>query len=135
MSERKAVAEQKELARVESIFIGFEDRHIFTVQLMLEFESGGIQGFGGLALSYENEARGVVGKQMSGDFIVQLLEVFEAKDTYSLKHKVCYAINTGYNTPIIGIESVNFGGGQKKTFRIEEWQKFWEREVARGILR
>lgn len=113
----------KELARVESVFLGIEDHGIFTMVLHLDFGGSHI-GFGGFFLGHrpegEDRARGTAA---GADFICAMLDLFGVDDIKKLVGRTCFVLHEKSivsATDIIGLELPAFDGG--KRFITDEWR-------------
>lgn len=101
---------KRELGKIESVFQGPEDHDIITCSVHIEFDSGGAQGFGYLALG-----------NLLEDFVNDLCATFNVKNLKDLIGKKCFALRcfSGHNEPIDGLESIETG----KKFIINHWRK------------
>lgn len=114
---------EKELGRIDKVFLGQEDHGILTCFLYFDF-GGPAQGFGGYALDTWNEdEKRREGTAAGMDLLLRLLETFGVMTLDGIKGRYAYAIRKDHFGSIIGLEIPKPEGG--KVFMIEDWQKKW----------
>ena len=116
----------RELGKITSVNLCIEDHGILS--LMVSFDFGGTcQGFGGFALDAPPPKRKGprIGSAAGTDFILRLLRLFGVNRLEEIVGRSAYAIRDGdkWNSPIIGIETPKFDGGEK--FLVADWRAAW----------
>ena len=119
--------DKKELGKITKVFFGKEDHDILSFMIHFDFGGSG-QGFGGYCLdTFDKDKKKRVGCAAGTDLILRLLDLFNVKTLDEIIGKNAYVIrggeSTGWNSPIIGIETPPFEGG--KRFMIEDWKQDW----------
>lgn len=117
---------KNELGKITNVDLCIEDHGILT--LMVSFDFGGTcQGFGGYALDTSPaKPKGPrIGSGAGTDFILRLLRLFGVNRLEEIVGRSAYAIREtdGWNSPIIGIETPKFDGGEK--FLVADWRAAW----------
>jgi len=116
----------EKLGKVSSVFFGFEDHHILTMSIMLDFGGTG-QGFGGYVLdTYSEEKKMRVGTASGTDFVLKILNLFEVKHLDAIVGKPVFALydTNEYTGKIVGLKTPAFDGA--RTFFVKEWQREME---------
>ncbi len=91
--------DKRQLATVSNVMYGKEDHGILTCYITLDFDRGGVQGFGGLIL---NE------KGTGPEFVKNICNLFGVSDLKNCIGKKCYALYCfgEYNERIEGLENL-----------------------------
>lgn len=113
-----------EIAKVERVFVGFEDHNIFTIAVELGY-GGAHQSFGGYALdewSQQHQRR--LGTAAGMDMLVQLTKLFQVDDLHRAVGKYVYALREEPRTGVVvGLKRLEPDGGEQ--FLIAEWRAQW----------
>jgi len=100
----------KQLAKITSAKLSIQERGILTFWIFVEYESGGGQGLGGLALDgYDKELQRRVGSSEGCELIRQLLLVLEVDDFSEMKgkHVWVHGEGEGFSFEPYGIQLLN----------------------------
>jgi|TARA_Y100000310_G_scaffold90528_3_gene87846 hypothetical protein len=110
----------KELGKISDAWFGFNDRGMLDCWVMIDYEEGCSQGFGGICLdTYNKETEEREGSAFGCDYLVQLMTIFKVDRIEKLRGKYCYALkDDGINGLIRGLQSMRDEGS--KTFLVSE---------------
>jgi len=123
----------KELGRIKSTMLGFEDHGIFSFMIYFDFGGSG-QGFGGYCLDKpkfkDGEEKGFLGRFGTAggcDLIMKILRAVGVEKWEDLVGKECWVFKGkgGFFGKIIGIEAPAYRSHEGR-FMIEEHFKKWE---------
>ena len=113
----------KRLAKITSAKLEIKDRGILNFCIFVEYEDGGGQGIGGLALDEWNaEKKKRVGTAYGCEMIRCLLETLDVNDFSEMKGKIIWVYGEGDGlgyTPK-GIEQLKVSGGDKGALIFED---------------
>jgi|SRR3972149_1296728 len=92
----------KQIAKIESTFLGFEDHGIFTAWLTLDYGGSG-QGVGLHTLSYNKD--GHIGAPGGINYIIRILKACGVEEWGKLKGRTIYVIkeDDGWDAKVLGI--------------------------------
>src|SRR5690554_2418794 len=112
------------------------DRNILSFYIHVDYESGGSQGIGGLALdTYSHELNNRIGTAYGCHMIRSVLELFGVDDLSELKGRYTYVLfpdeNSWGNLPI-GIQPLVVDKGINKPFVFEDIRKMFEKELTKS---
>jgi hypothetical protein len=114
----------KQIAKIESATLGFEDHGILTAMIHLDY--GCLeQTIGGFAMSTVDEPeKRAIATPRAMDFVIRVLRACGAQHWGQLPGRTIYALFEGDHMPLntmpIGIENLPFNHGE--TFMFDEWQ-------------
>jgi len=99
---------KKDLAKIKSTFLGYEDHGIMTAMMQIDYEeSGNSQGIGGWTL---NNAKGI-------QFIIHTLKTTGVGCWEKLPGTMIYVISDDeYHGPVRGIQGLSFKGTRPDPF-------------------
>jgi hypothetical protein len=107
----------REIAKVESAHLGYEDHGIFTLMLGVTFGSGG-QGIGGYALDNPGED-GRRGTAYGMEFIIRTMRACGVEEWSKVVGRTIYVLRDGedkYNAKVVGIEPLPTEKGERFMF-------------------
>jgi hypothetical protein len=117
----------REICKVTSTFLGFEDHGIFTASIQVDYGNCS-QGIGGFVMSTVNENdpnRKAIAKPRAADFIIGILRAFGVHSWEQLKGRTVYALFEGdemrLNAKPIGFENLPTEDGER--FLFADWQR------------
>lgn len=117
---------EKVLARIDSVFFGYEDHGILTMQIGLQYDESSHQGFGGYCLdSYDKAEKRRIGTAAGMDYVIQVMKCVGANSIDEIKGKMCYAIKDeeGFFGKVLGLKQIPQDGDGM--FLIKDWQEKW----------
>lgn len=112
---------KKELAVITSASLGLHNGLILTTSLMAEYESGGCQNVGGIALdTYNKKKESREGTAAGCELIRQLLLFFGVSDLSEVKNHVCYVLYEGEGLARNprGLENIAFSANDSKKSQV-----------------
>ena len=114
------MSEHREIAKIEGVFLGFEDHGIFTCYIHFDYGKGGAQSGGGYAFSqYDRETERRVGSRFGCEFVMRLLNACGVDEWSKLKGRTVFAIRDreGFQGRVIGIEPLPTEPGERFIFK------------------
>ncbi len=115
----------RRIAKITNVDLSIEDHGILTLYVHLDY-GGSSQGFGGYRLDcFNKELNQSEGTAAGTDFIIRILELFNANRLKDLVGKVCYALMDAdsFTAGIIGLAQIEPDGG--KQFLVTDWRQRW----------
>lgn len=108
---------EKQLAKITSATLEIKERGILNFWIFVDYEEGGAQGIGGIALDdYDKSKDTRVGTAYGCEMIRRLLETLDVNDFSEMKNKIIwvYGTGTGFSFKPLGIQLLNVNGSKKK---------------------
>lgn len=114
---------ERELGKVESVHLGFEDHGILTLYVHLKF-GGTCQAFGGIALdTFDQQRDRRTGTAEGCDFILRLLKLFGVQEYRQIVGRYVYALRERPYGSIEGLVLPEADGGAG--FLLSDWRADW----------
>jgi hypothetical protein len=110
--------EVREIAKITSAFLGWEDHGIFTCVLMVDYGHSG-QGIGQYALDgYDDESGRRIGTAFGTEFLMRLMRACGVQDWNKLVGRTVYVVkeSDGWNAKVLGIEPLPTEPGERFMF-------------------
>lgn len=117
----------KELARVDSFFLGREAHGVFT--LIINFDSGSWKpSFGNVPFdTYEKNFDKRVGHARGIDFMLRIMEIFGVDEFKRIVGEPVFLLIEKPNSGLVlGLEAPPWR--QSKRFILEDWVKYWDEQ-------
>lgn len=109
----------KEIAKIESTFLGVEDHGIFTAMLNVNYGGSG-QGIGGYSLDdYDPERKTRIGTAFGAEFIKRVLGVCGVSEWEKVKGRTIFVLrqSEGFGSKVLGIASLPTEGNETFLFQ------------------
>ena len=106
---------EKEIAKVDSTFLGWEDHGIFTSMIHLDYGNGA-QGAGGYSLDQYNETiKRRIGTAYGMEFIIRTMKAFGVREWDKIQGKTIFALKE--NGMVVGFEPLPTEKGEIFLFK------------------
>lgn len=105
----------KKLAKVKSAGLSFQDRHILTLNIVVDYEDGCSQNVAAICLDkWDNGQKKRIGTIFGSEVIIRLLEEFSIDDLHELKGHVIWVHGEGegFGFKPTGVQSLNVNGSK-----------------------
>ena len=117
----------KKLAKVKEASLEIKEREILNFWIFVDYEEGGTQGIGGIALdSWSEGKKKRIGTIFGCEIIRQLLLCLDVDDFSEMKNKSIWVLGEGdfFNFKPKGIQSLAVDGKQKTVIFDEVLKEF-----------
>lgn len=111
------MTEFKEIAKIESTMLGYEDHGILSTMLFVNY-GGSSQGVGGYALdSYDKEAKRRIGTAYGCEFIIRTMKACGVDSWEKVKGRTIYVLKENDSWgKVLGIENLPTERGNRFIF-------------------
>ena len=109
----------KQLAIVTKATLEIKERGILNFLVYVDYENGGGQAVGGIALdSWDESKKSRIGTAYGCEVIRRLLLLFKVNDFSEMKNKIIYVLGEGEGLGFRpkGFKSLSFDGGNRVVF-------------------
>lgn len=104
----------KQLAKIKSAKLEIQERGVLNFWILVDYESGGSQGIGGLALdTYDTDKKKRVGTAYGCEVIRRLLLALGVDDFSEMKGQIIWVLGEGdgFSFKPKGIKQLDINGG------------------------